>query len=76
MVVQIQKEESLAVRDKAVTVLYTNWRGETAERAIKPIEIYWGKTEWHPEEQWLLRVWDIERDAERCYTMKDIKEWR
>ena len=64
------------VNNKEVRVVYTNWRGETAERVIQPIEIYWGKTEWHPEEQWLLKVWDVDRAAERCYAMKDIKEWR
>lgn len=76
MVMQIQVTASKPIIDKAVTVLYTNWRGETAERIIKPIEVYWGSTEWHSEEQWLLRVWDVERNAERCYAMKDIKEWR
>jgi predicted DNA-binding transcriptional regulator YafY len=59
----------------AVKVIYTNWRGETAERIIVPVSISWGKTEWHPEEQWLLKVWDVERQAYRDYALKDIKEW-
>ena len=57
-----------------INVRYTNWRGETAVRSIVPLEIYFGKTDYHPEEQWLLRVWDVERDAERIYAFKDIKE--
>jgi hypothetical protein len=61
---------------QAVTVIYTNWRGETAERIIIPVSIRWGKTEWHPEEQWLLKVWDIERKAYREYAVKDITSWR
>lgn len=61
---------------QAVKVVYTNWRGETAERSIIPVSVAWGKTEWHPEEQWLLKVWDIERQAYRDYALKDIKEWR
>ncbi len=60
----------------AVNVIYTNWRGETAERTIIPVSIFWGKTEWHPEEQWLLKVWDTEREAYRDYALKDIKAWR
>lgn len=60
----------------AVKVIYTNWRGETAERTVIPIEIWWGATEWHPGEQWLLKVWDIERQSYRHYALKDITQWR
>lgn len=60
---------------QAVKVIYTNWRGETAERLIIPVAIEWGSTEWHPQEQWLLKVWDIERQAYRQYALKDIKQW-
>lgn len=74
---ELQHEKVTAVDiKKAISVLYTNWRGETAERQIIPIEIYWGSTEWHPENQWLLKVWDIERKAYRSYALQDIKEWR
>ena len=60
---------------KVVHVVYTNWRGKTRVRRIYPIRIYWGKTEYHPEEQWLLEVWDIDKDAPRTYAMKDIHAW-
>jgi hypothetical protein len=60
--------------ERTLKVRYTNYRGETAVREIVPQEIYWGKTEYHPEEQWLLRVWDVEKGAERVYAFKDIKE--
>ena len=74
---ELQHEKMTAVDiKKAISVLYTNWRGETAERQIIPIKIYWGSTEWHPENQWLLKVWDLERKAYRSYALKDIKEWR
>jgi hypothetical protein len=59
---------------KAIKVTYTNWRGERAVRSIVPIEIYWGKTEYHPQEQWLLRVFDVERNAERIYAFKEIEQ--
>ncbi len=62
--------------DRIVRVMYTNWRGEKAERVIIPISISWSSTEWHPQEQWLLKVWDIERQAYREYALKDIQEWR
>ena len=58
-----------------IKVLYINWRGETAVRSIVPLRIYFGSTEYHQDEQWLLEVWDIERDAARVYALKDIKSW-
>ena len=61
--------------NEAVTILYTNWKGETSERDIKPIELWFGATEYHPEEQWLLRALDIEKNDERNFAMKDIQKW-
>lgn len=59
----------------AVKVKYKNYRGEVALRSIVPIEIYWGQTEYHPYDQWLLKVWDVEKNAERIYAFKDIQEF-
>lgn len=58
-----------------VKIVYTNWKGETAERIIKPIELWFGATEYHQEEQWLLRALDIKKNDERHFAMKDISEW-
>src|ERR1700704_3125980 len=58
-----------------IKVRYTNWRNETAVRSIVPLEVYFGKTEYHPQEQWLLKVWDVERGAERVYALKEISQW-
>lgn len=60
---------------KKVTILYVNWRKETAEREIIPIKIWFGKTEWHPEEQWFLKALDISKGAERDFSLKDIQQW-
>lgn len=58
---------------KQITIAYTNWRGETSERIIIPIEVWFGKTEWHPEEQWFLKAHDVRKDAERDFALRDIK---
>jgi len=60
---------------KAVNILYTNYQRETAIRKIVPKRIWFGKTEWHPEEQWLLDALDLEKNADRGFAMKDIKAW-
>jgi len=55
-----------------VTLTYTNWRGETADRSIVPRSVWFGSTEWHPEPQWLLRALDVEKQAERDFALKDF----
>lgn len=60
---------------KAVRILYTNYRGETEYREIVPEKIWFGATEWHPENQWLLDAHDVSKNALRNFAMKDIQEW-
>jgi predicted DNA-binding transcriptional regulator YafY len=62
--------------EETVEIVYTNWKGETAKRIIKPIELWYGATEYHPEAQWLLRALDIEKNDERNFAMKDIEGWK
>lgn len=58
---------------KEITIKYTNWRGETAIRKIIPIKIWFGSTQWHKTEQWLLKALDTEKEAERDFALKDIQ---
>ena len=60
---------------EAVAILYTNYRGETSVRTIIPKRIWFGKTDWHPEEQWILEAYDLDKGAERGFAMKDVKSW-
>jgi len=60
---------------KQISICYTNYRGETSIRKIIPLKIWFGKTDWHKEEQWLLDAIDVEKNAERSFAMKDIKAW-
>lgn len=58
--------------DMTLAVRYTNWRGETADRVIEPIRIWWGNTEWHPENQWMLEAKDVEKNAVRDFALRDM----
>lgn len=60
---------------KIVKILYTNWKGVTSYRNIIPESIEFKATEWHPEEQWILNAFDVEKNAIRGFALKDIKEW-
>jgi len=58
-----------------VIIDYTNWRGERCNRLICPYGIFWGKNEWHPEEQWLLEARDYRSQETRAFAMKQIHSW-
>ena len=64
------------MEEVAIEVKYKNYRGEIGVRKIVPFGIYFGSNEYHKEEQWLLKVWDLEKDAYREYALKDILEWK
>jgi len=64
------KVEGLA--SQPVTVMYTNWRGESRNRTIVPKSLRFGSTEWHPDPQWLLRALDVEKNAYREFALKDF----
>lgn len=54
---------------------YKNWQGEVAVRRIIPIEIWYGHTEFHSQEQWLLKAFDVEKKEERDFAINDILEF-
>lgn len=61
---------------KIVEIVYTNWKGVTATRHIIPKDIFFGSTEWHKEEQWLLNAFDVDKQAARAFALKDIQSWK
>ena len=63
------------MEEKKVTMVYTNYKGKTSVRHVVPKEIYFGQTDWHPENQWLMSAYDIDKAADRTFAMKDIRAW-
>lgn len=61
--------------DKKIVIKYTNHRNETSLRNIIPKRIWFGKTDYHPEEQWLLEAYDCDKQADRNFAIKDILSW-
>ncbi len=37
-----------------------------------PIGLWYGKTEFHPEEQYFLKAMDVDKKEERDFAVKDI----
>ncbi|UXR28962.1 WYL domain containing protein [Bacillus phage Nachito] len=52
---------------------YKNWRGVESRRTVLVGYVCWGSTEWHPEEQWLLKAFDKEKKDSRMFALKDIR---
>lgn len=52
--------------------VYHNWRGEVSARRVRPLRIEFAATDWHPEQQWLLIAYDVEKGAERSFAIKDM----
>lgn len=69
-----ERAESLPP-DGAVTIDYTNYRGERALRTVLPIRIWFGSTAWHPDKQWLLEARDLDREVARDFALADIHHW-
>jgi hypothetical protein len=55
--------------------LYKNWKGETREREVEPINVWYGKTEFHTEEQLFLKAKELEKNEERDFALLDIEKF-
>lgn len=67
-----------ATNGQRLTFDYTNHRGETATRRVEcnGSPAFWGATDWHPEPQWLLAMFCLDRKEWRAFAMKDMRNMR
>ena len=77
MISRIDIEDMTDAQDEArptsITLTYRNWRGEIGERTIKPRQVFFGATDWHPEPGWLLEAWDCDKQALRDFALADCQ---
>lgn len=52
---------------------YTNYKGEYAVRRVVPQHIYFGHTEYHPANQWLMHAFDVDKGEFRDFAMADMR---
>jgi hypothetical protein len=55
-----------------ITFTYTNYKGETSVRTAKFVSISYGSTEYHPEPQFLIAGYDLDKKGLRGYAVKDM----
>lgn len=61
-----------------VVIDYTNHRGERRERRIIPNArtLRFIATDHHPKLQWVFDAWDVERNVERTFALRNVHSWR
>lgn len=64
-----------SINPKDVEINYTNWKGNISIRVIRPLQMWFGSTEFHPENQWLIEAWDYGKKDTRTFAVKDIHHW-
>jgi len=63
------------IPSKSIKVKYKNWNCEIGIRTIIPVSVYYGHTDYYKENQWLMDVFDVDKDDLRTYAMMDIIEF-
>lgn len=69
-------EGATPVNEDQVVIGYTNYKGVSSVRSIIPKEIYFGSNKWHKKPQWLLKAFDVDKNADRHFAMADIHSWQ
>ena len=69
-----KSHEHLQPNDPPLRIIYRNYRGEISERAIVPINVYFGATEYHPEPQWLMHALDVAKGETRDFALRDFQK--
>ena len=62
-----------AIKDeRTLKFEYVNWEGKQGTRNVKPLTIYYGNNKYHRTDQHLLQAIDLDKNAERNFSVKDI----
>jgi predicted DNA-binding transcriptional regulator YafY len=51
---------------------YVNWKGVKGRRKVEVNEFHYDSTKYHPEKQWLLEAFDLDKGELRIFAMRDM----
>lgn len=51
---------------------YVNWKGVNGHRKVKVLSFGYSSNAYHPEPQWLLEGYDMDKKEFRMFAMKDM----
>lgn len=60
--------------NQALKIDYTNYQGKRAWRFVKPLGISFKSTMHHPQAQWLMTVFDLEKNAVREFALTSVHQ--
>lgn len=60
---------------KPLKFYYKNWRGEYGYSTVMDPVMWYGSTEFHKKPQWMIKAYDVEKDAVRDFAVNDIVEF-
>lgn len=58
--------------EEILTIDYVNHKGDRAMRRIVPSRAWYGSDEWHPETQWRLDAFDVDKGEWRSFALAGI----
>lgn len=58
-----------------IRMKYRNWKGVVADRCVTEPNLWFGSTEYHKEEQWLMHAFDVDKGEYRDFALKDILQF-
>lgn len=62
-------------KERIVTITYEHSKHGTVQRRILPIRTFFGTDKYHPEPQYLLTAWDLDKLEERTFALMNITGW-
>ena len=62
-------------QEQIVSIAYLDSQGGRVTRRVVPDRIWFGRTDWVPEPQWLLDAYDLDRCSIRTYPMRWIEDF-
>ena len=74
--IELQPQPPYPGDRRAVSIDYTNHRGERGIRTIIPTgRMLEGPTEWHPDAPYVIEAWDAGKDVIRTFDPAKIHRW-
>lgn len=63
-------------KQRAISMFYTNHRGEKHRRHVIPFNFVYGVAEpWYREPQWLMVAYDLGKGAWRTFALDNVSGW-
>lgn len=60
--------------DVVLHFTYSNWKGEVSRRRAHFTLLQFGANEWHPDPQFLVYGYDLDKQAPRTYALRDMTD--